>query len=71
MKSDSSTKIVFHIHLEYDENNLSKLSGQVKFYKQFDTKNSRSKNVIYPNKGRMIHYADVPKIVDSILSILK
>lgn len=64
-------KIVFHVHLDYDPTDLDDFADGVEFYKQFVGKNDKSKIIIHPGKGHMIHYTDGPKIVNSILSLLQ
>lgn len=68
--NDISTKIVFHIHLNYDEKDLEYFSRQVKYYSKFIGKNDKSKMIIHPNKSHMLHYTDSPKILRSILDLI-
>jgi len=70
VKYNPSPKIIFHIHLEYREDKQNRLARQIRFFKQFTGKNDKSKIIIHPNKGHMIHYTDAPKIISSILSIV-
>lgn len=66
-----SPKIKFHVHLDYNFSNINKFNNQIEFYSRYANPNSKSKIIIHPNKGHMIHYTDGPKIIESILSILK
>jgi len=69
-KYNPSPKIIFHIHLDYDDDNQDRFARRIKFFKQFIGKNDKSKIIIHPNKGHMIHYTDAPKIISSILNII-
>lgn len=58
------------IHLDYNQNIPENLERQVKYYKPLVGPNDKSKFIIHPGKGHMIHYTDTPKIIASIMSIV-
>ena len=64
------SKTIFHIHFDYDVNKPQRLTKQIKFFSQFTSANDKSKIIIHPNKGHMIHYTDTPKIISSILTMI-
>ena len=70
-KVDYPAKIIFHIHLDYDIQDQIYFCHQIQYYKQFVGKNTKSKIIVHPGKGHMIHYTDTAKIIESILSLLK
>jgi len=62
-----NTKMIFHIHLDYDD----EFDDKVKYYKKFIKVNDKSKMFIHPDKGHMIHYTDSQKIINSIMDLIK
>lgn len=73
-KYNPSSKIIFHTHFDYnqnDVNNVDYFNRQIKFYGKFINKNNKSKIIIHPNKGHMIHYTDSPKIINSISDLIE
>jgi hypothetical protein len=72
----SNNKVSIHpsirvsIHFDYNENIPENLARQVKYYKPLIGPNDKSKIIIHPGKGHMIHYTDAPKIIASIMSIV-
>lgn len=70
-KIDYPAKIIFHIHLDYNSDELHILKQKTEFYKNLIGKNNRSAMFIHPGKGHMIHYTASPKIIESIMSLIK
>lgn len=62
-----SAKVIYHIHLDYDD----KFDDKVNFYKKFIKQNDKSKMFVHPDKGHMIHYTDSQKIINSIMDLIK
>ena len=68
---DFPPKIIFHIHFDYDMRKPEKLSRKVQYYNGLTTKNDKSEIIIHMNKGHMLHYTDGPKIVNSIMNLIR
>ncbi|CAK7995064.1 Hypothetical protein POVR1_LOCUS582 [uncultured virus] len=63
-------KVVCHLHLNYDPNDVDQFNRKIEYFTPLTRANQRSKMIVHPNKGHMIHYTDTPKIVESINNLL-
>jgi hypothetical protein len=63
--------IELSIHLNYDEELPDAFARHIGYYRRFVGANDRSKIVIHPGKGHMIHYTDAPKIIRAITDMLR
>lgn len=61
-----TTSICFSVHLDYDGSNQEQFARKVEYYKPLIGANDRSKMVIHPNKGHMIHWTATAKIVRAV-----
>ena len=66
---DLSPKIICHVHINYQSD--EKFDRKVKYFSSITRKNDKSKMMIHPGKGHMIHYNDSAKIIDSITQLIK
>lgn len=63
--------IQYYIHIDYDTHDINGFNAKVEFYKKFAGPNDKSKLIIHPGKGHMIYYTDAPKIINSIISMMR
>lgn len=71
MKWNLSPRIICHVHLDYNNVNMEQFNRKIEYLTPFIRKNDKSKIIIHPDKGHMIHYTDGPKIIDSINQLIK
>lgn len=67
VKWNLSTKIVCHVHLNFPSEDFEQ---RVDYFSGWTRKNEKSKMIIHPRKGHMIHYTDSQTIIFSIMELL-
>jgi hypothetical protein len=63
-------KVVCHAHLNHQIDKVCEFNGCIKYFTPFTRKNDKSKIMIHPDKGHILHWYDAPKIIESIMLLL-